>query len=124
MCHLDYGDFVVESSNKAIIDRLDRLHTRALRCIDYQLDLKGGSDIQILYHKYKLEPLESRRKVNLLKIMYSASRDEVNIDMYRPQRVLCSTSNVKLKHKFTRLTKIQKSFSPQNMTLKNKSSFF
>ena len=41
--------------------------------------------------------------------MYLESKKEVNIDMYRPQRVLRSAKSVKINHKFTRLTKIQKS---------------
>ena len=41
--------------------------------------------------------------------MFVESKAEVIIDVYRPQRVLRSTANVKLKHRFTRLTKIQQS---------------
>ena len=36
MCHMDYGDFVIDSGIKANIDRLDRLQTRTIRCIEYQ----------------------------------------------------------------------------------------
>ena len=46
---------------------------------------------------------------NLLKIMFSQSRDKVNIDYYRPERILRSNQKVKLKSKFTRITKIQRS---------------
>ena len=77
---------------------------RALRCIEYRLDVKNR--LEIIYHRYKLEPLETRRKRNLLKIMYNESRKETNIDVY--YRVLQSTSNAKLNHKSTRLSKIQK----------------
>ena len=52
--------------------------------------------------------------------MYSESKNEANIDMYPPQRVLRSTSNVKLKHKFTWLTKIQKSPYYRGMDLWDK----
>ena len=41
--------------------------------------------------------------------MYSESKLERNIDMYRPHMQLLSSGNVKMNHKFTRLTKIQKS---------------
>ena len=62
-----------------------------------------------MYHRYKLEALEKRRKRNLLKIMYKESKTNTNIDVYRSERVLPSTNNVKMKHKFTKLTKIQRS---------------
>ena len=41
--------------------------------------------------------------------MYIESRHERNIDMCRPHMQLRSSGNVKMNHKFTRLTKIQKS---------------
>ena len=41
--------------------------------------------------------------------MYKESKVDQNIDIYRPQRVTCSATHVKLKHKFTRITKIQRS---------------
>ena len=109
LCHFDYGDFTVDSGTKVVVDRLDRLHTRALRCIEYRLDLNSRMNINDLYHRYNLESLETGRKRNLLKILFIERKSELNIDVYRPQRVLRSTSNVKMKHKFTRLTKVLRS---------------
>ena len=109
MCHMDYGDFVIDSGIKANIDRLDRLQTRTIRCIEYQLDRTKRRDLNMLYKRYKLEPLESRRKRNLVKLMYSESKNPLNRDNYRPKIVLRSSKSVKMSHKFTRLTKIQKS---------------
>ena len=40
---------------------------------------------------YKVEPLGIRRKK---KIMYNEIRMDINIDLYRPERVLCSTTKV------------------------------
>ena len=109
MCHFDYGDFVVDSGSKANIDRLNRLQIRTLRCVEYRLDPIQRLCIEDLYHRYHLEPLDKRRKRNLLKILFKESKNECNIDMYRPERTLRSAKNVKLNHKFTRLTKIQQS---------------
>ena len=109
MCHFDYGDFTVDSGTKVIVDRLDRLHTRALRCIEYRHEVDNGMNITELYHRYNLESLETRRKRHLLKIMFIESKSETNIDVYHPQMVLRSTLNVKMKHKFTRLTKVLRS---------------
>ena len=120
MCHLDYGDFVIDSGSKANIDRLDRLQVRTLRCIEYRLDKDRRMNLSTLYHRYNLESLESRRKRNILKMMYTESKNDANIDMYRPPRVLRSSKNIKMNHKFTRLTKIQKSPYYRGMALWDK----
>ena len=71
MCHMDYGDFLVDSGTKVNIDKLDRLQVRTLRCIEYRLDVDGRRELPDLYHRYKLEPLLERRKCNLVKLIYS-----------------------------------------------------
>ena len=108
LCHLDYGDFVVESGNKENIDRLDKLQNRSLRCIEYCLDATKRMTLNELYHKYNVEPLSQRRKRNLLKIMYGESKNIGNIDMYRPAMVLRSNNTVKMHHKFMKITMIKK----------------
>ena len=45
LCHFDYEDFVVESGNKVIIDKLIRLHDRTLRCVEYHIGARHK------YHK-------------------------------------------------------------------------
>ena len=82
---------------------------RTIRCIEYCLEAERRMDLKDLYHKYKLEPLDMRRKRNLLKMMISESKQDTNIDVTRPCMTLRSSNNVKMKHKFTRLSKIQKS---------------
>ena len=109
LCHFDYGDYMVDSGTHVNIEKLDRLYVRTIRCIEYKPDAQSRSSLVDLYHKYKLETLVDRRKRNLLKIMYKESKVELNIDVYRPIRLTRSTTHVKLKHNFTRLTKIQRS---------------
>ena len=82
LCHFDYGDFVVDSGTQVNIDKLDRLYDRIVRCIEYRIGTGNRLSIENLYHKYKLEPLVTRRKRNLLKIMYKESKIEQNIDIY------------------------------------------
>ena len=41
--------------------------------------------------------------------MYGESKDTANIDVQKPQMTLRSAKTVKLHHKFTKLSKIQKS---------------
>ena len=91
------------------IVKLDRLQVRGIRCIEYCLDEGKRKDISVLYYRYNLEPLANRRKRNLLKLMYTESKNERNIDEYCPHMQLRSSGNVKMNHKFTRLTNIQKS---------------
>ena len=68
LCHFDYGDFVIDLGTKSSVDRIDRLYVRAIRCVEYRLDVNSRSSIENLYQRYKLEPLGIRRKRNLLNI--------------------------------------------------------
>ena len=38
MPHFDYVDFVIDSATKECTDRLERLHERAIRKIEYKFD--------------------------------------------------------------------------------------
>ena len=99
LCHFDYGDFVVDSGTvKKKTGNLDRLYIGSLRCIEYGLDKNSRLNIDKLYHRYNVEPLKNRRSRNLLKIMYTESKVACNIDMYRPEQILRSVKNVKLKY--------------------------
>ena len=109
LCHFDYGDFVVESGSNINIQKLDILQNRSLRCIENCHDIAKRKTLDELRHVYNVEKLCVRRNRNLLKIMYDESRNIVNIDMYRPKMVLRSADHIKMHHKFTKLTKIQKS---------------
>ena len=51
-------------------------------------------------------------KHNLVKLMYTVSKNDVNIDVYRPNMVLKSSKPVEMNHKNTRLTKMTKKKSP------------
>ena len=109
MCHMDYGDYIIDSGTKKNIDKLDNLQTKAIRCIEHQHDTEKRKCMANLYHRFKLEPLKNRRRRNLVKLMYIESKKSVNIEMHRPKMTLRSSNSVKLTHRFTKLTKIQKS---------------
>ena len=66
-----------------------------------------NKDIIELIIIYNIKKLCVRRKRNMLKIMFGQSRKTENIEFYRPVRVLRSNDKVKLKSKFTRISKIQ-----------------
>ena len=54
-----------------------------------------------LHGKLNLEMLNVRRKRFMLKLMYKLSRDDGNVDRYRPERVLRTAPKVKMKVEFT-----------------------
>ena len=105
--HFDYGDYMVDSGTQNKIDKLERIQDRIVRTIEFKHTAENRENIDKL--KYNIEKLCVRRKQNLLKIMFGQSRNEMNIDSYRPERILRSRNKVKLKSKFTRINKIQKS---------------
>ena len=107
--HLDYIDFVVDSSASDRILKLDRLQDKAVRRIEYCTDVNRRKDIKILHGKYNIEPLQLRRKRNLVKIIHKTSKDSVNVDQERPNMDLRSRPKVKLKNKFTKITKVYNS---------------
>ena len=107
--HLDYIDFVVDSSASDRILKLDRLQNKALRRIEYCTDANRRESIDVLQGKYNIEPLKLRRKRNLVKIIYKNSKNTMNIDQERPNMDLRSKPKVKLKSKFTSITKVYNS---------------
>ena len=70
--------------------------------------------------KCNIEKLHVRRQRNILKIMFGQSRNNDNIKYYRPERVLRSNDKVKLKSKFTRISKIKRSPYYRGISLWNK----
>ena len=107
--YMDYGDFIIDSALSTKIDKLDRLQDRILRLIEYCPVTENKKDINVLYRDYNIEPLKTRRKRNILKIMYDQSRDVNNIYTNNCNIKLHSSKKVKLKSSFTRLTKVKKS---------------
>ena len=107
--HLDYIDYVIDSSSKENISKLDRLQNKAIRRIEYCVNADHRKDIDLLHREYNIEKLPLRRKRNLVKIIYRESKDIQNINHDRPSIELRSTTKVKMKQKFTSLTKIQSS---------------
>ena len=107
--HFDYGDFVVDSGTQCKIDKLERIQDKIVHTIEYEYNIDKKEDIEVLKTRYNIESLYTRRKRSLLKIMFGQSRNMENIDTYRPERILRRRFKIKLKSKFTRITKIQKS---------------
>ena len=90
-----------------IIENLDKIERRALRRIEYNVrpEIRLGYDE--LRVKYKIESLSIRRKRSLLCIMYDKSKNEDNLEVISHDINLRSRGKVKMKSKFTGLTKLQ-----------------
>ena len=107
--HFDYGDYMIDTGLQKNIEKLERVQERIVRTIEYKFNSQTRENLETLYVKYNIEKLYKRRQRNLLKIMFDQSNVEENIEYYRPDRILRSNNNVKLKSNFTRITKIQRS---------------
>ena len=77
--HLDYIDFVIDSGSADRIRKLDKLQKKAIRRIEYCSLPANRKDIEVLQDLQNFEPLRLIRKWNLIKIMYSESRLDGNI---------------------------------------------
>ena len=118
--HLDYIDFVVDSSASDRILKLDRLQEKAIRRIEYCVDRKRRKKVDVLQEEFNIEPLLLRRQRNLVKIIYKTSKNDVNVEHERPKMDLRSKPKVKLKSKFTGITKVHNSPLYRGMRLWDK----
>ena len=117
--HLEYGDFLVESSNQSNIDKLERLQGKCLRLAEYQSPGKR-KEMSMLKNVYGIEELGIRRQRSLLQLMYSESKHGENQVIVNYQMTLRSDHKIKLKTPFTRLTNIQRSPFYRGLALWNK----
>ena len=110
MPHFDYVDFVLDSATRECTDRLERLHKRAIRKIEYKPDTEHKDSYDILLQAYNLTTLYRRRAEHLLIFMYKKSKNDIEIlNHQKPKMELRSKNKVKFKHAFTDKTKVQKS---------------
>ena len=107
--HLEYVDFIVESGSKKLISKLDRLQERAIRKIEYCKHPEDRQEYSLLEKEYGIESLTKRRKRNLIGQMYYQSKVEINIVKNKCDRSLRSNKNIRLKSKFSNLTKLHTS---------------
>ena len=79
----DYGDFLIESGHNVYIERLNALHSKALRSIDCKVHGHASYEqLDILYGL--LSPIVHRREHHCV-IMYRLSHIRVNLDVHRPK---------------------------------------
>ena len=107
--HLEYVDFIVESGSKIMISKFTRLQERALRRIHYCNVPENEKSYTELEKQFDIENLYVRRNRNLLNHMYGQSKIDINIASETCDRILRSTKKVKMKYKFSNLTKLHNS---------------
>ena len=101
---------MIDSATKYKTNKLERLHKRAIRTIEYRLDMENRKTLDDLYSRYNLTSLYQRRVEHLLLFMYKISKDATkNIEFQRPKIELRSKNKVKFKFKFKNITKVQNS---------------
>ena len=103
----DYADFLIESGRNVLIERLDTLHSKALRIIDCTTNVRAD-DIQLEYI-YGLQSSSARRREHHCAIMYRLSRTQRNLDIHRPRINLRSRNNIRFKKFIGNLTGLDKS---------------
>ena len=106
--HLEYGDFIVESSGLVNVEKLELFQNKCLRLAEFQAPEKR-KEMSNLKLKYRIEDLKIRRKRSLLRLMYIQSKCDANLCAKKNHIQLRSDGKIKMKSGFTRLTKIQRS---------------
>ena len=102
--HLAYVDLVVDSGSADRVKKLDTLEKKAIRRIEYCINVENKQEINVLRVKYKIEDIKLRRKRNLPKIMYFQSLNIDNLKKEIIERNLRSKNKIKLENNFTSKT--------------------
>ena len=98
--HLEYCDFVVDSSLKKNVAKYDKVQKRALRTINYGCaERKTFAQTMEIY---EIEDLYERRKEHLLMQMYMQKDDVDFVETVRPNMKLRNNDGVKFKITTTR----------------------
>ena len=109
MPHFDYVDFIIDSSTMENTEKLERLHKRAIRKIEYSECYNQKGHYETVLHNFGLTSLYQRRAEHLLTFIYKFKDDIIAIDPQRPKIELRSSNKVKLKVTFTSKVKVQQS---------------
>ena len=104
--HLDYIDFVINSSSVDRVKRLDTLQNKALRRIEYCMIKENRLEYSVLQKKYNIEDLRLHRDRNLIKIMHAKSPVLKSVDSESHSIELRSNSKVKIKMDNTAKTRV------------------
>ena len=105
--HLEYCDFLIDSSLKKHVDKFDRVQKKALRIINYGHGPKR-TYIETM-REFDVQQLLARRKEHLVMNMFAQRNSNDYVDMNRPEMLLINHNGTKFKIKATRNHKVYKS---------------
>ena len=106
---LDHVSVVVNSSTQRKISKLQPLQNRAVRITKRLGGYISTMEMRNMHKELNLKWLDYRRKMFMLKMMYKLSKDESNIERYRPEMLLRTGPKVKMKVAFTNKERVLKS---------------
>ena len=75
-----YADFMIESSGKTLVDRLERLQEKAI-VLYVDNNNSNGLDIAGLYEKYGIQPLVLRRREHHSCVMYRLNKRSIYLEL-------------------------------------------
>ena len=107
--HFDYVDFIIDSATKENTEKLERLHKRAIRKIEFCQTQDQKMDFSKILKSFGLTTLYQRRAEHLLIFIFKYKGEIIEIDPQKPKIELRSKNKVKLKTKFTSKVKVQNS---------------
>ena len=98
---LDYLSILVNSSTQRKILKLQPVQNRAVRIVKKLNGYVSTTEMELLHKQLNLKLLTERRKRFMLILMYKLSKDEENVNNYRPEMLLRTGPKVKMKVVFT-----------------------
>ena len=106
---LDYVSVLINSSTQRKIAKLQPLQNRAIRIVKKLSGYISTNEMKKLHNDLNLKWLDYRRKMFMLKMMYKLSKDENNVEQYRPEMLLRTGPKVKMKIVFTNKERVLRS---------------
>ena len=107
--HFDYVDFIADSATVESTEKIERLHKRAIRKVEFSQQYNQKGQYEKVLQNFGLTSLYQRRAEHLLTFIYKFKGDIVRIDPQKPKIELRSKNKVKLKADFTSKVKVQNS---------------
>ena len=106
---IDYVSVLVNSSTQRKISKLQPLQNRAVRVIKKLTGYISTEEMEKLHKELHLKLLGERRKMFMLSLMYKLSKEEDNVERYRPEMLLRTGPKVKMKIAFTNKERVLRS---------------
>ena len=106
---LDYLCVLYESSTQRKIKKLQPVQNRAIRIVKKLKGYISTTEMENIHRQLHLKSLCDRRKLFMWMLMYKLSRDESNVNMYRPKMLLRTGPKPKMKVPFTDKERVRRS---------------